>query len=106
MAAVVGVALVAAAGQPVIGAPTGVEVRLFQFKPPRLEVRAGHAVTWSNQDDIRHTVTSGSPDRRDGAFEAALDGRGATTRITFARPGIFPYFCDRHQSMRGEIHVQ
>ena len=27
-------------------------------------------------------------------------------RVTFAEPGVYPYFCDRHQAMRGEIHVR
>jgi plastocyanin len=36
-----------------------VEIRLFQFKPGAVEVKAGTAVTWTNGDDIEHTVTSG-----------------------------------------------
>jgi len=63
-------------------------------------------VTWTNQDDIRHTVTSGAPDQRGTTFNAELSGKGASARVTFAEAGVYPYFCDRHQSMRGEIHVQ
>jgi hypothetical protein len=83
-----------------------VAVRLFQFKPAPLEVKAGTQVTWTNQDDILHTVTSGMPERRDGRFDAALDGKESTYRFTFQQPGTYPYFCDRHQSMRGEIIVR
>jgi len=83
-----------------------VTVRLFQFKPVPLEVNAGTQVTWTNQDDILHTVTSGMPERRDGRFEAPLDGKESTYRFTFQQPGTYPYFCDRHQSMRGEIIVR
>ena len=86
--------------------PADVTVKLFQFQPGRLEVTRGTAVTWTNQDDIRHTVTSGTPQKRDTTFNAELAAKGAIARVTFAEAGVFPYFCDRHQSMRGEIHVQ
>ena len=82
-----------------------VTVKLFRFSPGRLEVTRGGAVTWTNRDDIRHTVTSGTPDRRDAKFEAVLAGTGAAAKIAFSEPGVYPYFCDRHQAMRGEIHV-
>ena len=86
--------------------PADVTLQLFQFNPGRLEVKRGTVVTFTNQDDIRHTVTSGAPDRRDGKFGAELAGKGAATKVTFTEPGAYPYFCDRHQAMRGEIQVQ
>ena len=86
--------------------PSGVTVKLFRFTPSALTVMRGTAVTWTNQDDIRHTVTSGTPDKRDARFNAELAGKGAAAMVTFAEAGVYPYFCDRHQSMRGEIHVQ
>jgi plastocyanin len=92
-------------GQAAAG-PADVTIQLFQFKPGTLEVKRGTAVTWTNQDDIRHTVTSGAPDARDTKFNAELAGKGASTKVTFAEPGVYPYFCDRHQAMRGEIQVQ
>jgi plastocyanin len=51
-------------------------------------------------------VTSGTPEQRDGRFEVPLDGRGATGSVELREPGTYPYFCRRHQSMRGEIHVK
>jgi plastocyanin len=88
------------------GRESGVTVQLFQFRPGRLDVGAGTRLTWTNQDDIAHTVTSGTPERPDGRFDLALTGRGATGAVAFAQPGAYPYFCNRHQSMRGEIHVK
>lgn len=84
---------------------TEIQIRRFQFTPGRLDVVRGAEVTWTNRDDVRHTVTSGAPGRADGRFTAALDGPGATTRVRFGAPGVYPYFCDRHQAMRGAIHV-
>jgi plastocyanin len=83
-----------------------VTIRTFQFRPTPIEVRAGMRVTWTNQDDILHTVTSGTPESRDHRFEAPLDGKGASSAVTFTQAGVYPYFCDRHPSMRGEIHVR
>jgi plastocyanin len=101
MAAVLG--LGAAAPGP---SPSGVTVRLFQFTPGRIEVPAGATVTWTNQDDIAHTVTSGTPERPEARFDAALAGKGATVTVELREPGVYPYFCHRHQSMRGEIRVK
>ena len=83
----------------------GVTIQLFQFRPGRLEVKTGTRLTWTNQDDIAHTVTSGTPDAPDGRFDLGLAGRGASGAIGFDRAGVYPYFCSRHQAMRGEIQV-
>ena len=86
-------------------AETPVEIRTFQFRPGHLEVTAGTTVRWTNQDDITHTVTSGTPEARDGRFAQRLEGKGTATTIEFKEPGLYPYFCERHPSMRGEIRV-
>lgn len=101
------VAGVAALGTAAPGpSQSGVTVRLFQFTPGQIEVPAGTRVTWTNQDDIAHTVTSGTPERREDRFDAALAGKGATASVELREPGVYPYFCNRHQSMRGEIRVK
>src|SRR5262245_47190268 len=99
--AVVVAALVASA-EPI----AAVDVQLFQFQPGAVEVSAGATVTWTNRDDIEHTVTAGDPGHRTGRFDARLPARGASTRVSFSEPGVHPYFCDRHPSMRGEIRVK
>jgi plastocyanin len=63
-------------------------------------------VQWTNRDDITHTVTAGTPEARQSAFRLRLEGRGATARVQFAQPGVYPYFCERHQTMRGEIRIE
>ena len=83
-----------------------VNIRLFSFQPAKIEIKQGSTVTWTNQDDIRHTVTSGMPDKKDGKFGAPLAGRGTSFSFTFKEPGTYTYFCDRHQHMRGEIQVR
>jgi plastocyanin len=89
-----------------VAAPdAGVTVQLFKFRPDRLEVKAGTRVTWTNQDEINHTVTSGTPEKADRAFDLRLNGKGATGNVEFPRAGVFPFFCERHPAMRGEVHV-
>jgi plastocyanin len=89
------------------GGPAAVTIQTFQFRPGVVEVKAGTRVTWINQDDILHTVTSGTPRfNREPHFEAPLEGKGATYSLTFPQAGTYTYFCDRHQSMRGEILVR
>ncbi|HWU40060.1 MAG TPA: plastocyanin/azurin family copper-binding protein [Candidatus Acidoferrum sp.] len=83
-----------------------VTIHTFQFSPTPLEVQAGTRVTWMNQDDITHTITSGVPGKQDGGFDSRLDGKGSTFSYTFTQPGTYPYYCNRHQSMRGEVHVK
>jgi plastocyanin len=82
------------------------EIRVFQFQPGVLAIRAGTRVTWTNADDITHTVTSGMPGSPDGRFDVSLAGQGRTGSATFSEPGTYPYFCARHQSMRGEVLVR
>lgn len=85
---------------------TAVTIRLFQFQPSPLEVTAGTTVTWTNGDDILHTVTSGTPGAKDGRFDGTLNGSGTSHSVTFSESGTFAYFCSRHESMRGEVRVQ
>lgn len=83
-----------------------VAIQTFQFRPTPLDVKAGTQVAWMNNDDILHTVTSGTPESPDGRFHSPLRGKGATFSMTFDQPGTYAYFCSRHQSMRGEVRVK
>ena len=105
----VGSALILLLGAPPVlhsQSGTTINIQTFQFQPKQVEIKAGTQVTWINQDDIRHTITSGTPDNKDGRFDASLPGKGAKFSFTFAQPGTYRFFCDRHQHMRGEIVVK
>lgn len=98
-------------------AATSVAIDTFMFMPKRISVRVGDTVTWTNGDNILHTVTSGMRDydpsdsgrivatHKDGLFDVQLDGKGATAGFTFAKAGTFHYFCDRHPGMEADIDV-
>ena len=64
-----------------------VTIHTFQFSPTPLEVQAGTRVTWMNQDDITHTITSGVPGKQDGRFDSRWmdrDQRSATPSLSQA----------------------
>ena len=77
----------------------------FEFDPPRLTVKAGSAVTWTNEENSLHTVTSGAPDDRSGLFDSGEFDTGKTFEFKFPDTGTYAYFCDRHEFMRGEVVV-
>jgi plastocyanin len=86
---------------------SAVTVKQFQFMPAELRVKVGTTVTWTNQDDILHTATSGAtPGTADGKFDGPMDGRGKSFSHVFDQPGRYPYFCNRHNSMTGTIVIE
>lgn len=91
----------AAAGSETLAA----DIKTFQFQPKAIEVHVGGAVTWTNQDNIDHTITSGTPAAPDGAFASAPFGKGKSYTATFERPGEYAYFCSKHKSMHGTVKV-
>ncbi|MEP6695166.1 MAG: plastocyanin/azurin family copper-binding protein [Chloroflexota bacterium] len=95
--------------------PALVTIKGFSFTPDVLEVRAGTTIVWTNQDDILHTVTSGSARNvglgtyeasPSGAFDGKLDGTGSSFRFTFPTPGSYAYYCDRHRHMVATVVVK
>jgi len=82
-----------------------VTVKTFAFAPKVLEVTPGTTVTWTNADDIEHTVTSGTPDDPNSAFDRPLSSKGATAMVRFDSVGSWSYYCRRHSFMRGEVRV-
>jgi plastocyanin len=60
-------------------------------------------VTWVNDDEILHTVTT---EKKENGFNASLDGKGKSFSRTFSQSGTYSYYCDRHEHMRGEVLVR
>lgn len=90
-------------------------IKTFAFQPKALEVKAGTKVTWTNEDQILHTVTSGTREadaqgqptnvKKDGKYDLQLNGAGASGSFTFSERGTFAYFCDRHPGMDATVVV-
>lgn len=82
------------------GAPE-VTIDNFMFTPAVLTVKAGTPITWTNHDDIPHTVVSD-----DKSFKShALDTDEKFT-YTPTKPGTYTYFCSIHPKMTGKVVVE
>jgi nitrite reductase (NO-forming) len=65
----------------------------FKFSPQSVEVPVGSTVTWVNDDDVFHTVTS---DETAGPLQSPNVVKAATYVHTFAAEGTFAYHCTPH----------
>ena len=83
--------------------PQNAEVKIdnFSFTPASITVAAGTTITWTNRDDIPHTVV----EKRLSFRSKALDTDNAYS-YTFATAGSFDYFCSLHPHMVGKIIVK
>lgn len=84
-------------------APAAAEVKIdnFAFGPQETVIAVNTTVTWTNRDDIPHTIVSS-----DGAFKSkALDTDDKFT-FTFTKAGTYPYFCGLHPKMTAKIVVK
>ncbi len=82
-----------------------VNIKLFTFKPKALEVPVGTTVVWANGDAVNHSVTNGTPDKPEAAFDSGLFNLGKTFSFTFTKPGEYNYHCKKHDFMRGTVKV-
>jgi plastocyanin len=94
-----------AASAPAAGTGNAVTIHTFAFQPNPVQVKAGETVTWSNEDQILHTVTSGTRGSPDGTFDQKLDGVGSKAMFTFTTAGTFPYHCKIHPGMDATVVV-
>ena len=93
--------LALALATPALAATSQVSIANFNFSPQMLTVPAGTTVQWTNKDDEPHTVTA-----RDRSFHSgALDTSGKFA-FTFAKPGVYAYFCALHPHMTGQVVVK
>jgi plastocyanin len=72
----------------------------FTFTPPELKVKVGDTVTWTNHDDIPHTVVSA------GKFRSKTLDSDDSFSFTFTAAGDYKYFCGIHPHMTGLIKVE
>ena len=77
-----------------------ITISQMQFSPARVTVKKGATVTWTQRDNMPHTVTASN-----GSFGSQTLNGGASYSRTFDEPGEYPYYCSLHPSMQGEIVV-
>jgi plastocyanin len=82
-------------------APAVVGIDNFTFNPRQLTVKAGATVSWTNEDDIPHTIAAVNREFKSKALDT-----GDAYSFTFTTPGTFAYFCSLHPHMTGTIVVE
>jgi plastocyanin len=95
----------AASGPPVIQMTDG-----LQFRPQRVEVKAGTRVVWRNVGSVAHTVTTlrgkaanpadVSVPQGAKAWDSGFIAGGESYARTFSVPGTYRYFCIPHEGAR------
>lgn len=79
------------------------------FLPRNLEVKQGTIITFTNNGNIAHTVTSGVDGAPDAGalwdFTPVLPGTSVTLDTSSLAPGTYVYHCDFHPWMTGAIKI-
>jgi amicyanin len=94
--------IVAAAGYSAVAAAQDkntVLIQDYQFQPAEVTIQKGETITWTNQDNVRHTATGNS-------FDSGLLSKGQSFQQTFNEAGTYDYICTPHPKMMGKIIVQ
>ncbi|KAI8318582.1 copper binding protein, plastocyanin/azurin family [Martensiomyces pterosporus] len=77
-----------------------VVIQNFAYSPGTLTISSGDTVTWINNDQVAHTVTSSS-----NAFDSGSVGPGESFSYAFTTQGTFQYLCTIHPRMTGTVIV-
>ena len=88
------------AATPAMAADAAVKIGNLTFGPQDLKVKAGTTVTWTNKDDMPHTVVS--PNN----FRSKVLHTNDAYSFTFTTPGTYKYFCSLHPHMTGTVIVE
>lgn len=78
-----------------------VRITGFKFDPPTVEVKAGDAVVWTNEDFVAHTATAD-----DKSFDTGKLDSGQSKHVVMPKAGTFSYFCRYHLAMKGSVAVK
>jgi plastocyanin len=96
----VGLAIAADAKQDDDAGAQKVTIQNLKYNPPKLTIKPGETIVWTNKDNNDHTVTAD-----DGSFTSENLGGGDKFRHTFEKKGKFPYHCKYHPRMKGVVLV-
>lgn len=82
------------------GAPA-IKIDNFKFGPEKLTIDKGTEVTWTNQDDIPHSILM----MAQGIRSKPLDTDN-TFSYRFDKAGTYNYICGIHPAMHGTVVVK
>ena len=79
---------------------THLAIQNFTYQPANILVRVGTTVTWTNQDNVPHSVTF-----KNGMKDSGLLSQGQSFSYTFNTPGTYQYYCTVHPYMVATVTV-
>ena len=79
-----------------------IEIKDFTFSPLELRIKQGETVVWTNNDNVKHTITSDSGSE----LNSEQLSKSQTYSHTFNTAGTFNYHCNLHPSMKAKIIVE
>ncbi len=86
-------------GTPVTGV-THMNMQNFAYQMANIQVRVGTTVTWTNQDNVPHSITF-----KNGMKDSGLLYQGQSFSYTFSTPGTYQYYCTVHPYMVATVTV-
>jgi plastocyanin len=91
------------AASPYDGSPMSRRVTIdnFSFSPTPITVPVGTTLTWTNHDDVPHTVVSD-----DQQFKSKALDTDEKFSHTFDKAGTYSYFCSIHPKMVAKVVVE
>jgi plastocyanin len=99
--AVVALGLLMFGSGPALAAVRTVAIDGTKFDPETVTVKAGDTVVWINKDPFPHTVTSQA-----GGFDSKEIAAGKSWQFKTSKPGVFPYVCTFHPTMKATLKVE
>lgn len=87
-----------AATESVTAKDFSIDIVDFTYSPANIEVSPGTEITWTNMDQVAHTVTGDD-------FSSSSLKAGESFSYTFDLPGSYEYYCAFHPQMLGTITV-
>lgn len=84
------------------GGGVSIEAIDITFKPQTATAKVGEKVTWTNKDQIAHTVTSRTGPEK---FDSGTLSGGDTFSFTPKKAGTYQYVCLIHPSQTGTLTV-
>jgi plastocyanin/uncharacterized protein YegJ (DUF2314 family) len=78
-----------------------VSIKDFAYSIDSFTIPVGSTVTFTNNDEVEHTVTA-----KDGSFDTGLFGKGKSKTIAFNKAGEYSIYCKPHSFMTAKVIVK
>ena len=78
-----------------------VVIKDYSFEPETMTITRGDSITWTNQDNVAHTVAA-----TNNSFSTGSIYQGGQGSFTFSKPGEYTYYSTTYPNVRGKVIVE